>query len=946
MNRLKLILATFLMTLPALADSSPRSHEIFNFDWKFAYGHPSDAARDFNTGTGYFTYLAKAGYGDGATALAFDDRTWRDIDVPHDWAAEMPFDAKASHSHGYKTVGHGYPDTSVGWYRKHFFIPADDDGKRIFIEFDGVYRDAQVWVNGFYCGHEKSGYQSFSFDVSEFLNYGSDNVVAVRVDATMEEGWFYEGAGIYRNVWLTKTAPLYVPQYGTYVTSELDAQKAIVSARVKVTNKRLTASGFNIRNSIVDRTGNVVATNEADGDLHSMETSEFVCRLTVQNPVLWNLDHPNLYKLVTEILEDGKVVDVYKTTFGIRTIKWTPDKGFFLNGEHVKIKGTNNHQNHAGVGSAIPDALYQWRLRQLKEMGNNTYRTSHYPPSPALLDACDSIGMLVLDENRLMGTTDELLLQLKRLMERDRNHPSVVLWSIGNEEWMIEGNDRGARIAAFMQAFAKTIDSTRAINAAVSGNWNNGISTVIDVMGFNYLRHGSTDAIHEKNPWQASLGTEEGSTNTTRGIYFDDEEKQYLAAYDRDTPSGFFSIEHGWKHYAARDYLAGMCIWTGFDYRGESTPYTYPSVSTYFGMMDLCGFPKDNVYYLKSWWSKQDVLHILPHWNWPGKEGQLIDVWVYSNMDEVELFLNNKSLGRQKMAVNSHLSWQVKYKPGTLKAVGFKAGKKVLESKVETTGNPASVALSSDRNRIKADRRDLSVVTVSLKDKKGRDVPDANLPVSFSIAGPGKIIGVGNGDPASHEPDQFIDSIVTVPLINWVQKPLDEVSINDVIQPGFDAKLWEPALRDHGLDPGSKPVKMVFRGGFSLSSPLLSGKIEWMFRSVATNQSLYINGHEVAKAVRDDSDRYLFLLDQSMLHEGFNSVVIIGRPLVKTNPWDEMNNSPGSIKVSIDAKQWRRNTFNGLAQVLVQSTGEPGEIVLTATSPELDDAHLVIEAGK
>jgi beta-galactosidase len=315
-------------------------------------------------------------------------------------------------------------------------------------------------------------------------------------------------------------------------------------------------------------------------------------------------------------------------------------------------------------------------------------------------------------------------------------------------------------------------------------------------------------------------------------------------------------------------------------------------------------------------------------------------------MDEVELFLNNKSLGRQKMAVNSHLSWQVEYKPGTLKAVGFKAGKKVLQRKVETTGKPASVALSSDRHRIKADRRDLSVVTVSLRDKKGRDVPDANLPVFFSVTGPGKIIGVGNGDPTSHEPDQFIDSIAEVPFVSWVQKPLAEVTVNDVIQPGFDAKLWKPAFRNHGLDPGSKPVMMVFRGGFSLSSQSLSGKIEWMFRSVATNQSLYINGHEVAKEVSDDSDRYVFVLDQSMLHEGFNSVVIIGRPLVKINPWDEMNNSPGLIKVSVDAKQWHRNTFNGLAQVIVQSTGEPGEIVLTATSPDLDDAHLVIEAGK
>lgn len=942
MKRFKIVLVALLVvSISVMADSSPRSRELMNFDWKFSYGHPSDVKRDFNVGTSYFTYLAKAGYGDGAASQDFDDRAWRTLDVPHDWAAEADFSPNASHSHGYKTIGPGFPDKSVGWYRKDFFIPSSDDGKRIFIEFDGVFRDAKVWVNGFYCGHEPSGYHSFSFDVSEYLNYGGDNVVAVRVDASMEEGWFYEGAGIYRNVWLTKTGEIHVPQFGTYVTTEVGENKAEVTAKVKIINKSLTSSDFIVRNSILNKEGKMVAISESEESLDAMLTAEYLYHFNLNDPTLWDLDNPYLYQLITDIIEDGNRVDRYTTTFGVRTVEWNPDKGFFLNGKHVKIKGTNNHQNHAGVGTAIPDALYEWRLQQLKFMGNNTYRTSHYPPSPALLEACDRMGMLVLNENRLMGTTDEMLHYLERLMVRDRNHPSVVLWSIGNEEWMIEGNERGERMAAFMQAYAKTIDNTRSINAAVSGNWYNGISNVIDVMGFNYLRHGNTDDIHAKNPWQASLGTEEGSTNTTRGIYFDDEENYYLSAYDRNTPSGFVSIQHGWKHYASRDYLAGMCIWTGFDYRGESTPFTYPAVSSYFGMMDLCGFPKDNVYYLKSWWGNENVLHILPHWNWQGKENEEIDVWVYSNLDEVELFLNNKSQGRQKMEPNSHLSWMVKYSPGTLKAVGYKGGKKVMEKKMTTTDAPVSVALSADRSQIKADRKDLTMVTVSISDKKGRSVPDANREVFFAIQGPGKIIGVGNGDPTSHEADKFIETIDAISLSDWRQMLASNVELEKAVQPNFDASSWQEALNTDGLEPGTTPELTIFRGSFELTAEQLKGQIEYMFRSIAKEQTLYVNGKQIADKLNGDNQ---FPLDKNILKEGANSVTIVGYPLVKKNAWDEVNNYPGSIKVRIAPGQWRRKTFSGLAQVIVQSTGEAGEIVLTATSPDLKETRLKILA--
>jgi beta-galactosidase len=938
----KLVLTGAMLLTFGVLMSAPRERLLMNFNWQFAYGHATDIEQDFNVGTRYFTYLAKAGYGDGAASEGFDDRTWRTLDLPHDWAVEQGFSGDASHSHGYKTVGFAYPESSVGWYRKTFDVPAEDEGKRIFIEFDGVYRDAKVWVNGFYCGNEPSGYSSFAFDITEYLNFGGENVIAVRADASIEEGWFYEGAGIYRHVWLTKTATTHVPQYGTFITSEVEGDKAVVTARINVTNKAIESSAFQVRNTIVNPQGEVVASQTSEGYLLApMHTQEYTMAMTVEHPLLWDLDTPHLYEVKTEIVRDEEVLDRYSTTFGIRTIEWTADKGFFLNGRHVKIKGTNNHQNHAGVGTAIPDALHEWRLQQLKDMGNNAYRTAHYPPTPALLEAADRMGMLILNENRLMGTTDEILDHLRRLMVRDRNHPSVVLWSIGNEEWQIEGNERGAKMAAYMQAYAKKYDTTRPINAAVSGTWGGGISSVVEVMGYNYLRHGSTDAHHSKFPWQASLGTEEGSTNTTRGIYVDDEEKQYLTAYDRDTPSGFFSIQHGWKHYASRDYLSGMVIWTGFDYRGESTPFVYPSVVSYFGMFDLCGLPKDNVYYLKSWWSQSDVLHILPHWNWPDRAGEEIDVWVYSNMDEVELFLNSKSLGRQKKEPNSHLSWKVKYVPGTVKAVGYKNGRVEMQSSVATTDKPAAVNMVADRTSIKGDHEDVSVITVQVEDKKGRIVPDANLDVTFSITGPGRIIGVGNGNPTSHEADRFFETVTAVPSTDWKEMDLSKVDLQEVVQPGYDDAAWQAAFADGALLPGSESMTRVFRGVFELTGDQLQGEIHWMYRSIGSDQSVYVNGHLVGEQL--DGREHTLLLSGDYLKDGANEVVIVTQPFVMAHPWDEVNMDSGALKVEIPSEQWRRKTFNGLAQVLVQSTGEAGVIEVKATSPGLKDGRLSIK---
>jgi beta-galactosidase len=933
----------FLFLFCAAVSASPRERLLMDFGWKFAFGHPFDKSKDFNTGTSYFSYMAKAGYGDGAAAKDFDDRTWRTLDLPHDWAAEAPFSGSASHSHGYKAVGPGFPDRSVGWYRKTFSIPQTDKGKRICIQLDGVSRDAKVWVNGFYCGNEPSGYSSFSFDVSEYLNYGGDNVIAVRADVTTEEGWYYEGAGIYRHVWLTKTAPLHVPQYGTFVSATINGTDADVTVRVSVMNKSLEQTGFTITNQVLDASGQLISENsQSDLSLASYRKGEYVSKLSVPNAHLWSIDDPYLHKLVTTIKQNGQLIDCYETVFGIRTILFDANKGFFLNGKHVKLKGTNNHQDHAGVGVALPDGLQDFRIRQLKAMGSNAYRCSHNPPTPELLEACDRLGMLVIDENRLMGTTDHDLKQCERLIVRDRNHPSIIAWSIGNEEWAIETSPRGADIVRVMQAFVKTIDSTRYVNAAVSGAWESGIGTAIDVMGFNYLRHGNTDVHHANYPWQPSMGTEEGSTNTTRGIYFDDPQKQYLAAYDRPT-NGFVSIQQGWKHYAERDYLAGMFIWTGFDYRGESTPYSFPSVGSYFGMLDQCGFPKDNVFYLRSWWGSEPVLHILPHWNWPGREGQEIDVWVYSNMDEVELFVNKKSQGKQTMSRNGHLAWKVKYAPGTVEAIGYKKGKRTMNQLVTTTGTPSSVALVAEKNEIRANREDIVVVKVQLNDSKGIAVPDSNIDIAFELEGPGRIIGVGNGDPTSHEADRFVETIHVLETSRWKQKLADEVEMDEVVQSQYETN-WVDAFPGGGLNPGSVSLKTIYRGELIVDEADLKGTLTWMYRSIGTHQQVYINDKLIADNLPDDAKRHQFSLGADVLKPGVNVVTIVANPFVKAHVWDNVNTNPGAIQVVLATEQWKRKTFNGLAQVIVQSTGQSGDIVLKAKAMGLKDGRLVLKA--
>ena len=765
----------------AAAVPGGRERLLLDPNWRFALGHASDPTRDFGFGSG--NDWEKVGAFLAPSLPRFDASAWRTVDLPHDWAVELPFEnAEELKDHGYKPIGRTYPATSIGWYRRVFQIPESDRGRRLTLDFDGVYRDAIVALNGHFLGRNLSGYSPFRFDITDYVTYGGANVLVVRADATEREGWFYEGAGIYRHVWLTKAHSLHVAAGSTFVSSEVhgaggqgsgfgvQGPGATVTVQAEIANDGDAALPCHAVVTILDAAGNTVATaRSAAAPVPAWERRTITLRLNVPRPELWSLEAPHLYRLALSIALDGdsgapvhgtpgRVVDVAETSFGIRTIRFDAEHGFFLNGRHVEIQGTCNHQDHAGVGSALPDALQAFRVERLKAFGCNAYRTSHNPPTPELLDACDRLGMLVLDETRLFASVEEGLSQLERLIRRDRNHPSVIAWSLENEEWFVQGNDRGGRIAATMLRLARRLDPTRPVTAAMNGGWGSRVTELMNVQGFNYENAGAPadnmDAIHRRFAGKPMWGTEVASTVSTRGIYANDAVKGYLSAYDRNKPDWGALAEDWWTRYAARPWLAGGFVWTGFDYRGEPTPYGWPCINSHFGILDTCGFPKDLFYYYKAWWGTEPVLHLFPHWNWTGREGRDVEVWCHSNLDRVELFLNGASLGAHDVPRNGHVAWTVPYAPGTIEARGFRGGAQVLTDVRRTTGAPARIALSPDRATLDANGEDVCVVTVEVRDADGLVVPVADNLVTFRVTGTGKLLGVGNGDPSCHQSDQ------------------------------------------------------------------------------------------------------------------------------------------------------------------------------------------------
>jgi beta-galactosidase len=920
----------------AAAAAPGRERLAMDAGWRFAFGHPSEPARDFDHATRYFSYLAKAGFGDGPAAPEFDDRAWRTLDLPHDWAVEAPFSPKGSYSHGFKAIGRNFPDRTIGWYRKHFPIPASDLGRRVSVEFDGVFRDSVVWVNGFYLGRQSSGYSGFRYDLTDYLNYGGENVVVVRVDAALEEGWFYEGAGIYRHVWLNKTAPLHVAPWGTAVSTEIVGGSARLDVRTEVSNAAQAEARFDIQHTVVGAEGRAVVTKTLpDFRLGPGATGEFAATLTVSQPKLWTLESPVLHRLVTVIRADGVELDRYETTFGIRTIRFDPNEGFFLNDRHVTLKGTNMHQDHAGVGVALPDALQEFRLKRLKEIGSNAYRASHHPPTTELLDACDRLGILVVDEHRLMGTTPEHLGLLETLIRRDRNHPSVILWSLGNEEWAIEGNVKGARIASTMQAHARRLDPGRLTAVAISGGWG-GISTVVDVMGVNYIKHGDTDKQHAEFPRQIIVGTEETTMQETRGVVFDDRARAHQGPQLQGTSGN--NLYAGWQHYAARPYSAGVFFWTGFDYRGEPIPFDWPAISSQFGILDTCGFPKDSANYLRSWWTDEPVLAITPHWNWSGREGQEIPVVCYSNHEEVELFLNGRSLGRKAVPRNAFAEWKVPYAPGILEARGWRAGSVVATVRTETTGAPARLALTADRSTISADGTDVVVFTVSAHDAQGRAVPTANFLAHFEIQG-GQIIGVGNGDPSCHEADRFVETVDLKAVGDWHGR----IVSGTTAKPG-ELHLLSPLPEvSNWLAPLPGPTEgYELSGTFTSDSVPSTAALELFLPALGAKMSVWLNERELVRDLDTSVTGPAVRLESAQLVSGVNRVQVLVEPFRDQRARLPELTRFGSLRVASPAPPVQRSLFNGLAQVIVQATEQAGPIRLVAKAAGLEPAESTV----
>jgi beta-galactosidase len=944
----RLLAAAFfaILTSTAFADetNSPREHLSLDANWKFHLGDDWPGA----------LRLDKAGSSGGPAAEKFNDNSWRSINLPHDWAVELPFDKNADTSHGFKPVGPGFPNNSIGWYRRTFELPKEDSGKRIWLTFDGVFRDATVWVNGWLVTRHEGGYYPFREDITDIAQFGGKNSLTVKVDASKFEGWFYEGAGIYRHVWLDKTAPVAIAPDGVFVYSQFEnnvpSEKVEVNIETSLLNSQSDPAKATLSQEIISPEGSSIATINQEIEIQPRSKNEARPRIVFSNPVLWSPENPKLYKLITTVELDGKVVDRKETEFGIRTFAFDMDKGFLLNGQPYELKGTCNHQDMAGVGAALPDALQSFRIAKLKEFGDNALRTSHNPPTPELLDACDHLGMIVMDESRLLGSDKENMQKWEDQIRRDRNHASVGIWSVANEEFSVQSTPGGGNVARTMQDFVKRLDPTRPVTyAAPVGDTFAGINGVIEVRGWNYHVGQDMDKYHAEHPAQPNVGTEQGSTVSTRGIYENDKVRGYVSAYDVNAPSWAHTAETWWSYFADRPWLSGGFVWTGFDYRGEPTPYAWPCVNSHFGILDVCGFPKDNFYYYQSWWTTNTVLHLLPHWNWPGKEGQEIRVDALSNCKQVELFLNGQSLGKQTMKPNSKLSWQVKYAPGTLSAKGFDdAGNVIVESKIETTGEPASVQLTPDRAKINADGEDVSVITVSVTDAQGRIVPVAGNKINFAVEGAGKIIGVGNGDPSCHEPDTFIaqGAVKSIPVNDWrwklAEAPLKKSLIPEYAN-DFDDSAWNVIKPKTDGDTGeqvlSQDQSAIYRSHVNVTeADLANPAVQVRFSGIDDHGWVFVNNQFVGESA-DWLAQPAYDV-KKVLHAGDN-VIAVG-------VFNESGSGGLNPDVNVEfvgqpvAPAWSRSVFNGLAQVIVQSTKDGGEIKLTATAEGLQPAATTI----
>lgn len=747
---------TFITLLLALtinthAQEHVTNRQILSLDkgWRF---HLGDIPFPIIKGHGASYRNAKAGHASGAASPTYDDSSWRILNLPHDWAIESRVDSTANLSQGYYHRG-------IGWYRRQFRLSPEDKGKHLELQLDGIATHATIWVNGTILHRNWCGYTSMYIDITPYATYGDNiNTICVRVDADAQEGWWYEGAGIYRHTWLIKRSPLHIVTDGIYSNPIKSSEDNRWEIPVEVTienSGRMTANA-EVEVSLWSPNNQQIATQTTRTSIQTLRQTKVQLSLSTTAPMLWSPEKPTLYKVRTIIRQNGVKTDEVETRCGFRTFRFDPQTGFWLNGKNIKIKGTCNHQDHAGVGVAVPDALWEFRLRKLKEMGVNAYRPAHNPMSKEFMAACDSIGILVMDENRLFNTSPEYIRQLEWLVRRDRNCPSVILWSVFNEEPM-QGTENGYEMVRRMYEVVKELDATRPVTAAMNGGFfaHHNVSQAVDVGGFNYQIK-SYDRFHQENPQLPLTSSEDGSAFMVRGEYVTDSARHIFDSYDTASAKWGATHRQAWKAIAERPWMAGCFYWTGFDYHGEPTPFQWPSVSSFFGAMDLCGFPKMAYHLHRAQWIEHEpVLELIPHWNWLADSiGKPIKVMALSNADSVRIILNGKILSTQAVDIYEMNTWFVPYRPGKLEAIGFKRGEAVSHTQIETTGKPVRLRLTPYRSQLAGNGQDAMPITIEAIDAKGRHVPTANHPIELSLTGPATIIGLGNGNPNSHEPEK------------------------------------------------------------------------------------------------------------------------------------------------------------------------------------------------
>ncbi len=752
---------------------------VMNKDWRFFRGDLSPKSDTEDWGG------AKArGFGSGVTSVDFDDSKWRVIDIPHDFVSEGDYTRKAAETSDMDNIPEmesidsrhlagGSLSGGIAWYRKKFRLPSGSDNKRVILFFDGIYRNSTVYLNEYFVGNHPGGYDSFYYDITDFINTEDENVLSVRVDASGREGWWYEGGGIYRGVWLELKEDVYTEPWGVYVSyvCDINAGTADITIQTEVSNRRANDITAEVRSIIKDGNRKELIDIKTPIDIPLWDKNKCIQKQILKDIHLWDIEDPYMYTLTTEIYVNGNVTDVYNTSFGIRDINFDAQRGFYLNGKNIRIKGLCFHQDSAGTGIAENRSIFEYRIDKMKNMGANAYRSAHHMMTSSLLDICDKKGILVFDETRRMTSAECDLEALRQMVRQGRNHPSVFLWGIGNEEVFSQDRPETVRTVFTMKNEIRKLDPSRSVTSAVvcwngKERFDNASSYIpvtkgLDVMGFNYCKQ-AWDDYHIRMPHQPIIITEASTNSGTRGCYSTNEDKGVYYILDeknyQKVKNGAKAVkkdiaENEWKYFDEREYLSGMFLWTGFDYRGEPTPLSYPAVYSQFGIFDYCGFEKDNFYYYKSWWSEDPVLHIFPHWNFEGREGNRVTVHCYSNLDEIEIFVNGISKGRKSMEKNWYLTWDnVIYEKGELKAEGYKNGIRVMENTIKTTGAPYSLSLIPYKSEISDG--DTAIIKVCIRDENNMVVPNADNEICFEVEG-GMFIGTGNGNPGDHSSEKI-----------------------------------------------------------------------------------------------------------------------------------------------------------------------------------------------